>query len=657
MIDEVAAGEDAPSGRLGPEETRALQGLVATAVVDERGIFRTASERWCALVGRSAGQVIGSRWDEILGPEVAGIDLGIPGPGSAAIRRFECRIAAWGATCGPVDFEMAPVGGGGDTAGWLLVARHGGHAVPGDAERRLEESRRQLLRIFDDSADAVTVLNRDGSWRAARSGGRNLLGIPDDLTGEGPAATGDPMSMVHPDDRESVRRAIDELSRRADHSFGDRFEFRVRGAGGHWLWLETRGVNMVDDPALGGIVLHSRDVTESHEAAEALSSMASRLTSLVSNLFVGVMMADEHDELIFANRAASEMFGLGGEPERLIRMNGGMLSAHLQRLHRDLHALDRIGEIVGRRQVVMEERVELTNGRTLARSFVPILDDGAYRGHLWLYRDLTDEIAVAAEREYLLRMEKEQNARLTELDSLKSDLVASVSHELRTPLTSIVSFTHLLRDGLGTDGVADQAEFLDIITRNTDRLLRLVDDLLLLDRLESNSLQVSNEWVDFPSLVEIAVSSIRPAAKEKGVTLVSESEPGPPLVGDVDRLGQLIDNLLANAVKFTPAKGQVRTEVSRTADGWRLVVSDTGIGIPMDEQHELFQRFYRASNARQASASGSGLGLLIALRITELHQGTIDVKSVEGRGTTVNVELRGAARPSLPPSPLAERSI
>jgi signal transduction histidine kinase len=217
-----------------------------------------------------------------------------------------------------------------------------------------------------------------------------------------------------------------------------------------------------------------------------------------------------------------------------------------------------------------------------------------------------------------------------------------------------VSFTHLLRDGLGTDGVADQAEFLDIITRNTDRLLRLVDDLLLLDRLESNSLQVSNEWVDFPSLVDIAVSSIRPAAKEKGVTLLSESVSGPPLVGDVDRLGQLIDNLLANAVKFTPPKGHVRTAVTRTDDAWRLVVSDTGIGIPMDEQHQLFQRFYRASNARQVSASGSGLGLLIALRITELHQGSIDVTSVEGRGTTVTVELRGAARPSLPPSPLAE---
>ncbi len=526
MIDEVATGEDGRSGWPGSEETRALQRLVATAVVDERGIFRSASERWCALVRRSRDEVLGTRWEEILGPEVAGIDLGSPGPGSATTRRFESRVAGRDGRCGPVRLEMAPLADGDEASGWLLVAHEGGHQPPGDAVAGggLEQSRRRLLGIFDNSADAVTVLNPDGSWRAARTSGSNLLGLPDGLpdglSGDGLTGEGDPMSAVHPDDRPSVRRAIGELARRTDQSFGERFEFRVRGADGRWLWLETRGVNLVDDPALGGIVLHSRDVTESHEAAEALSSMASRLTSLVSNLFVGVMMADEHDELIFANRAASQMFGLGGEPERLIRMSGGMLSAHLQRLHRDLHALERISEIVVERRVVMEERVELTNGRTLSRSFVPILDDGAYRGHLWLYRDLTDEIAVAAEREYLLRMEKEQNARLTELDSLKSDLVASVSHELRTPLTSIVSFTHLLRDGLGTDGVADQAEFLDIITRNTDRLLRLVDDLLLLDRLESNSLQVSNEWVDFPSLVDIAVSSIRPAANEKGVTLV-----------------------------------------------------------------------------------------------------------------------------------------
>jgi PAS domain S-box-containing protein len=650
MIDEVTAGAVEQSGSSSAEVARALGVLVPMAVVDEDGRLRSVNRRWCAVVGRSAADVVGARWDEII-QAPAGLPGVTPEPRRLAARSFDGRVELGYGGWSAVTCEVAPLGEGPHHRRWLMVV-HASTELgddPAPPDPGPGEPGPHLRRALDYSADLVTILEPDGSWRSTQTHGAAPASLPEDLF-----AGDDPLAAVHPEDRGGVGDALAELRDLPEGSVGHRFEFRARGADGRWRWLETRGARLVEDPAVRGVVLHSRDVTEPHEAAEELSSMASRLTSLVSNLFVGVVMADEHDELIFANRAASEMFGLGPEPERLTAMAGGRLTAHLQRLHRDSRALDRIGEIVANRALVMEERVEFTNGRTLARSFVPILDDGAYRGHLWLYRDLTDEIAVAAEREYLLKMEKEQNARLTELDSLKSDLVASVSHELRTPLTSIVSFTHLLRDGLGADSVADQAEFLDIITRNTDRLLRLVDDLLLLDRLESNSLQVSNEWVDFPSLVEIAVSSIRPAARDKGITLVSEAEAGPPLVGDVDRLGQLIDNLLANAVKFTPAKGQVRTEVTRLAEGWRLVVSDTGIGIPMDEQHELFQRFYRASNARQASASGSGLGLLIALRITELHQGTIQVRSVEGRGTTVTVELRGAARPSLPPSPLSE---
>ncbi|HLG68605.1 MAG TPA: ATP-binding protein [Acidimicrobiales bacterium] len=222
-----------------------------------------------------------------------------------------------------------------------------------------------------------------------------------------------------------------------------------------------------------------------------------------------------------------------------------------------------------------------------------------------------------------------------------SELVASVSHELRTPLTSIVSFTQLLRDGLGADSVDEQREFLDIIERNSDRLLRLVDDLLLLDRLESSSLALECDDVDIPTLVEVAASSIGPVAEARGVALRASSGEGPPLRGDPDRVGQLVDNLLANAVKFTPAGGTVRVAAGAAGDGWRLVVSDTGIGIPAAERGKLFQRFYRASNARQDGTSGSGLGLVIARRIAELHNGSIAIDSQEGRGTTVTVELRG----------------
>jgi signal transduction histidine kinase len=243
-----------------------------------------------------------------------------------------------------------------------------------------------------------------------------------------------------------------------------------------------------------------------------------------------------------------------------------------------------------------------------------------------------------------------------ELDALKTDLVASVSHELRSPLTSIVSFTHLLRDGLGTDTLEDQLEFLEIIGRNSQRLLRLVDDLLVLDRLESTDLLLDVEQVAPDKLVSAAVSSIRPVAEEKGVHLSATVTQGPTVLGDKDRLGQLIDNLLSNAVKFTPSGGSVKATCEPIGGRWRIEVADSGIGIPTDEIGALFQRFYRASNAHHESVSGSGLGLAIALRIAELHRGSITVRSEEGKGTTFAVELEGVRIPGTTGPSLARSS-
>jgi signal transduction histidine kinase len=219
--------------------------------------------------------------------------------------------------------------------------------------------------------------------------------------------------------------------------------------------------------------------------------------------------------------------------------------------------------------------------------------------------------------------------------------VASVSHELRSPLTSIVSFTHLLRDGLGTDTLDDQQEFLEIIGRNSERLLRLVDDLLVLDRLESTDLLLDLEQVGPDKLMSAAVSSIRRVAEEKGVQVSANITEGPTLLGDKDRLGQLFDNLLSNAVKFTPSGGFVRVSCEPVDQRWRIEVVDTGIGIPSEEVGALFQRFYRASNAHHESVAGSGLGLAIAHRIADLHRGTITVRSEVGQGTTFAVDLEG----------------
>ena len=142
-------------------------------------------------------------------------------------------------------------------------------------------------------------------------------------------------------------------------------------------------------------------------------------------------------------------------------------------------------EIVAERRPVIGERYSAADGRTYERDYVPIFQKSEYRGHLWLFRDVTTRAQAEAELAELVSAQQEENSRLQELDAVKAELLSAVSHELRSPLTSIVSFSELLSEGLGRDSVSDQAEFVEIIGRNAKRLLRLVGDLLLLDRIDS----------------------------------------------------------------------------------------------------------------------------------------------------------------------------
>lgn len=234
---------------------------------------------------------------------------------------------------------------------------------------------------------------------------------------------------------------------------------------------------------------------------------------------------------------------------------------------------------------------------------------------------------------------KLQNDRLRELDAMKDDFVASVSHELRTPLTSIRGYLDLVREGEAGDLTADQDRFLAIVDRNAERLLRVVGDLLLVARVDAGKLDLELTYLDLRNVAEDAVEAARPDATVKEVALRVTGDALPALLGDQARLSQVVDNLVSNALKFTPPGGSI--QVRAFADKGRAVleVSDTGIGVPEEEQERLFERFFRASAASEQAIQGTGLGLTIVRAITEAHGGAISVQSEQGVGTTVRVEL------------------
>lgn len=227
------------------------------------------------------------------------------------------------------------------------------------------------------------------------------------------------------------------------------------------------------------------------------------------------------------------------------------------------------------------------------------------------------------------------------LETVRRDFVANVSHELKTPLTVIGGFAETLRDP--HLGEADRLRFIDLLTANTSRMQRIVDDLLDLSRYESNAWTPKPAEVDLETVVAELFALFRPAAAPKGIGLVSDIDPGARAVRfDPTALRQVLANLVENAVRYTSA-GTV-TVSSRTTDSGLLIsVRDTGIGISPEHLHRIFERFYRADPSRSRSDGGTGLGLAIVRHLVEAHGGRVSAESAPGAGTTVFVRLGRSA--------------
>jgi PAS domain S-box-containing protein len=274
--------------------------------------------------------------------------------------------------------------------------------------------------------------------------------------------------------------------------------------------------------------------------------------------------------------------------------------------------------------------------RTVSVAITPRTDDsGAHAGWNFVGTDMTE-------------------ARATE--RMKDQFVSLISHELRTPLTSILGYLELVLDDEEQPLTDEQRSYLTTVERNADRLLRLVGDLLFTAQVDAGRFTLEPADVDLATVVRAAEESVRVTAAAAGVDVVVDV-PSEALVvpGDAVRLGQACDNLVSNAVKFTPAGGRVTLSLRaawRTPDGEisaeprpdaapvaQLAVSDTGIGIPSTEQGKLFTRFFRASTAQKNAVPGVGLGLAITKAITTAHGGTLDLVSAEGAGTTFTLTL------------------
>jgi signal transduction histidine kinase len=260
-----------------------------------------------------------------------------------------------------------------------------------------------------------------------------------------------------------------------------------------------------------------------------------------------------------------------------------------------------------------------------------------------LIRSVIKEVKQREELEELTEKYLRANKKLKELDNLKDEFVSIASHELRTPMTAVKSYLWMAINQPGQKIEPTLAKYLDICYASTERLIRLVNDMLTVSRIERNKIELKLATIDMYEVAELVYNELKVTADQNHIIFaLSREDKKPYLVdGDKDKLREVIQNIVGNALKFTPAKGHIKVHFSKTRDCVHIAVSDTGPGIPKESMGLLFQKFQKIdySYAKHSNQPGTGLGLYISKQIVSLHKGSIEVQSEVGVGTTFTVSL------------------
>ncbi|WP_068109700.1 ATP-binding protein [Nocardioides dokdonensis] len=382
-------------------------------------------------------------------------------------------------------------------------------------------------------------------------------------------------------------------------------------------------------------------VGESIEAARAASAERDTLDRIVrSATGTAIVGTDDQGRVTLFNPGAERLLGytaaeVVGETTRVFH-TAEQIAAKAEELGveprfsevvRRMAEPDMAGEDMG---FVRKDGAVRTHSMTLGR----ITDDaGRVLGYVSTSEDVTERVHT----EEALR---EALARMQEVDAVKDAFVSSVSHELRTPITSIQGYLEMLEDGSFGQLSTAQKSAVARVAGNSERLLILIDDLLTLSRVQEDGLGLSDKVVDLCEVVATGCAVVAPGGERSRVVLTVDVPAHPvPCLGNREMLERVVINLVGNAIKFTPAGGHVDVALTSAAEGSTITVTDTGIGIPPEEQARLFTRFFRSSLAQAQAIPGSGLGLSIAYSVVAQHGGTMRAESAPGQGTTFFVDL------------------
>jgi two-component system, OmpR family, phosphate regulon sensor histidine kinase PhoR len=344
-----------------------------------------------------------------------------------------------------------------------------------------------------------------------------------------------------------------------------------------------------------------------------LTDERNRSAAILGSMVEGVAVVTGDERILYYNWAFEQILELPEGSSQGRTLVEALRQADLVALVRQ--ALSGVEELTG------EVEVGTVRRRNFSVTAAPVRAAGA-NGAVMVLHDITE---------------------LRRLERVRRDFVANVSHEFKTPLTAIQGFAETLLSG-ALDDKANRNRFVEIIREHARRLARLTDDLLKLSRIEAGRLELEIRPIRVDALVNGCVETARLNAKSRGLEIhVDLQENAPAVRGDGAQLGEVLQNLLDNAVQYTPSGGQIKVQARANGHDVIFTVSDTGIGIPESDLERIFERFYRVDAARSREAGGTGLGLAIARHIVEAHGGRIWVESAVGQGSRFHFIIPGVS--------------
>ncbi|MDF2627430.1 MAG: two-component hybrid sensor and regulator [Symbiobacteriaceae bacterium] len=417
------------------------------------------------------------------------------------------------------------------------------------------------------------------------------------------------------------------------------------------LWHSYLSITRIVDDA-GEVVAYvgiARDITRRKEmeqqlrqnlleiqaAREAADATANRLRAILESAGEAIVMVDNRGLCVMANHQVGNVLGISAE--RCIGQSVHELHSHATRVFRGGCALEWNPGPEGTPPVEIKTRTVETREdqpRVFHEFSAPVQDElGRVIGRIYVYRDVTKE---------------------TEVDRMKSEFIATVSHELRTPMTSIKGSLGLVLGGIAGALPEDAKELLGIAQNNTDRLIRLINDILDISRIEAGKMEIKRAPLSVVDSVHRAIRELEGFATQRDIVLKAElPDDLPRAIADYDRLQQVLVNLLSNAIKFSDMHSRVVVSAGLDEDQIWVKVLDQGAGIPKEHLSSIFEKFHRVDNASTRKTGGTGLGLAICRAIVEEHGGRIWVDSELGKGSAFTFTLPVEAAPPEPQIPMA----